>query len=199
MEGTRFQNAVQIGTTTFAGLALGVSLYVAGTTQVTGAIQTVGTSPELTQSGSNSVVVTALRSEVAAMTATGSLGADTAGQNSRYPIFRWQNPKTQTAALLTVCFDTYTAPSPATNFSCFVNDDRSTGSGGAKYLFKYNTIRKGHYCYNPIGSAASGQLLSTLLVGPDQQLKCGNSAGATSGSGQGLVGDGKVLFYTTRL
>ncbi len=192
--GTRFNKVVSIGAplSQFAALAATVMLFVFGNVQVQGRIDVKGQPAEVTSTGSTTTVQVANRVDFKAMVATGATVA--VGANGKYPTFRWQNPKTQTAAILDFCLDVFTAPSPATTTSCFINNENQAGSGSAVYLFKGITLAKGHHCLNNL-HAGSGMTAAT--VGPDEHIKCSNSLGA--GSGQGLVGDGMVDFYTRRL
>lgn len=192
--GTRYNKVVSVGAplASFAALAATVMLYVFGNVQIRGLVNFEGVPAELTQSGSTSTTIVSRRTDVNAMTATGATAS--AGENGKYPTFRWQNPKTQTAALLNFCLDIYTAPSPTTTTNCFINDENQTGSGSAVYLFKATTLSKGHLCFNTQVAASGSYTMPT--IGPDQHLKCSNSLGA--GSGQGLVGDGYVEYYTRR-
>ena len=192
--GTRFNKIVSVGAplSAFAALAATVMLYVFGNFQLHGVLKFEGLPTEITQSGSTTTAVVSFRADINAMTATGATAA--VGANGKYPTFQWQNPKTQTAALLSFCLDIYTAPSPATTTSCYINNEDIAGSGSAVYLFKYIALSKGHLCFNT-QVAQSGSYLRT--VGPNEHIKCSNSLGA--GSGQGLVGEGRVIYGTNRL
>ncbi len=194
--GTRFNKIVSVGAplSAFAALAATVMLYVYGGLTVHGVIRSEGVPSELTESGSTSTVQTALRVDFKAMSATGALA------NGKAPTFRWQNPKTQTAAVLNFCLDIFTAPSVSMKTNCWVNNENFVGSGGIapiKYLIRNMPVTKGHICSTPINGTpltTSGSKLFT--VGPDEQIKCSNSVG--DGSGSQLVGDGMVQYYTTR-
>lgn len=192
--GTRFNKVVSVGAplSAFASLAATVMLFVFGNIQLQGKINVKGQPVEITSTGSTTTVQVATRTDFKAMSATGATAA--LGANGKYPTFRWQNPLTQTAAILDFCFDVFTAAAPTTTTSCFINNENTAGSGSAVYLFKGVTLAKGHYCLNNL-HAGSGATAAT--VGPDEHIKCSNSLGA--GSGQGLVGDGMVNFYTRRL
>lgn len=197
--GTRFNKVVSIGAplAAFASLAASVMLYVYGPITVRGTINTESLPTELTQSGSTAVTITSFRHDVIALSATGAATTSTAGQNGKYAQARWQNPKTQTASLLSFCLDIYTAASPATTTSCFINNENQAGSGSAIYLFKNKLLNRGHLCFGNAGYSGSnsGSMLPT--VGPDEQIKCSNSRGA--GTGQNLVGDLDIIYRTSRL
>lgn len=190
--GTRFNKVVSIGAplAAFASLAASIMLYVYGPLTVRGVINTESLPTELTQTGSTSTTITGFRHDVKALTAT---GATTVGGNGKYPTARWQNPKTQTAALLSLCIDIYTTPNPATTTSCFINNEDTTGSGGAVYLFKHKDLKKGQLCFTP-NVSNSGAYVPT--IGPNEHIKCSNSLGA--GSGAGLTGDLDVIYRTSR-
>lgn len=192
--GTRFNKIVSVGAplASFAALAATVLLYVYGNFTLHGVLQFEGLPAEITSSGSTSTAVVAFREDIKALVATGATA--TVGANGKYALARFQNPKTQTAAILDFCLNIYTAPSPTTTTSCWINNDAIAGSGSANYLFKNVTLSKGSLCYNP-QTTNSGTYVYT--VGPNEHIKCGNSLAA--GSGQGLVGDMSVVWRTNRL
>lgn len=168
-------------------------LYVSGTLQLRGVLKFDSFPAELTQSGSTAVEITSFRRDVTQMVATGATA--TQGANGKYATARWQNPKTQTASLLSFCLDIYTAPSPSTTTSCWINNESTTGSGSARYLFRGKPLVAGHLCFVPTGHSQSGTYLP--VIGVDEHIKCSNSLGA--GSGQGLVGDLDIIYRTSRL
>ena len=196
--GTRFNKVVSVGAplSSFASLAAVVMLFVYGNLQVQGTVNFSGAPVRLTMSGSTSTSIVGFEHNVRALTATGAGNLPfQGGANGVYATGRWQNPETQTAALLSLCMDVFTAPDATMRVSAFINNENIAGSGSAKYLFKNLLVQKGSNCFNT-QTSNSGTLLSEV-VGPNEHVKISNSLGA--GSGEGLIGDLDVIYRTMRL
>lgn len=196
--GTRFNKVVSVGAplASFAALGASVMLYIFGSFTLHGVQRFEGVPMQFTQTGSDSsTVITSLKEDVKPMVATGATAAS--GANGKYRQFQWSNPLTQTASVLSFCLDIGTVPAPATKTSCYVlNDSITTTTGGLKLFSSVTLSKRGSLCYHTQNTSSSGSWISNFTVGPTEQIVCSNSLG--SGSGQGLVGDGMVLYRSMR-